>query len=76
MSPEDARRGLTEHLLLALNVARSAAPKVRPAGSLVFVGGTGARRPRIGLAIASTATNAFPALVANLALELAPIRVT
>jgi hypothetical protein len=45
MSPEDARQGLTEHLLLALNVARSAARKVRPAGSLIFVGGTGARRP-------------------------------
>ena len=65
----------TEHLLLALNVARSAARKVRPAGSLIFVGGTGARRPRLGLAIVSTATAAFPALVANLALELAPIRV-
>jgi len=75
MSPEDARQGLTEHLLLALNVARSAAHKVRPAGSLIFVGGTGARRPRLGLAIVSTATIALPALVANLALELAPIRV-
>ena len=39
------------------------------------MGGTGARRPRAGLAIASTATVAFPALIANLALELAPIRV-
>ena len=71
MSPEDARQGLTEHLLLALNVARNADHKVRPAGSLIFVGGT-ARRPRLGLAIVSTATVAFPALVANLALELAP----
>lgn len=75
ISLEDARQGFTEHLLLALNVARSAADKVRPGGSLIFVGGTGARRPRRGLAIASTATVAFPALVANLALELAPIRV-
>ena len=75
MAPEEARRGLSEHLLLALNVARAAADKVRPAGSLVFMGGTGARRPRVGLAIASTATVAFPTLIANLALELAPIRV-
>jgi NAD(P)-dependent dehydrogenase (short-subunit alcohol dehydrogenase family) len=75
MSPEDARQGLTGHLLLALNVARSAARKVRPTGSLIFVGGTGARRPRLGLAIVSAAIAAFPALVANLALELAPIRV-
>ncbi|QJP14796.1 SDR family oxidoreductase [Starkeya sp. ORNL1] len=75
MPPEEARRDLTEHLLLALNVARSAAGKVRPAGSLIFMGGTGARRPRPGLAIVSTVTVAFPALIANLALELAPVRV-
>src|SRR5262249_43731199 len=36
---------------------------------------TGARRPRAGFGIASTATAAFPTLIANLALELAPIRV-
>lgn len=75
MPPEEARRGLTEHLMLALGVARGAANKVRPPGCLVFMGGTGARRPRIGLGIASTATVAYPALIANLALELAPIRV-
>jgi NAD(P)-dependent dehydrogenase (short-subunit alcohol dehydrogenase family) len=74
MPPEEARRGLTEHLLLALEVARGAANKVRPPGSLVFMGGTGGRRPRAGLAIGSTATVAFPTLIANLALELAPIR--
>jgi NAD(P)-dependent dehydrogenase (short-subunit alcohol dehydrogenase family) len=75
MAPEEARRGLSDHLVLALNVARAAADKVRPPGSLVFMGGTGARRPRVGLGIASTATVAFPTLIANLALELAPIRV-
>jgi len=75
LSPEEARRGLTEHLMLALGVARAAAGKVRAPGSLVFVGGTGARRPRAGLAIISAATAAFPALIANLALELAPVRV-
>jgi NAD(P)-dependent dehydrogenase (short-subunit alcohol dehydrogenase family) len=75
MSPDEARRGLTEHLLLALTIARVAVGKVRPLGSLVFMGGTGARRPRVGLAIASTATVAQNTLIANLALELAPIRV-
>jgi NAD(P)-dependent dehydrogenase (short-subunit alcohol dehydrogenase family) len=75
MPAEEARRGLTEHLLLALEVARGAADKVRPPGSVVFMSGTGARRPRAGLGIASTATVAFPTLIANLALELAPIRV-
>ena len=75
MLPEEARDSLSEHFLLALNVARSAAGKVRPAGSLIFMGGTGARRPRPGLAIVSTVTVGMPALIANLALELAPVRV-
>ncbi len=70
-----ARRALHAHLLLVLQVARNAAPKVRPGGTLLFMGGTGARRPGIGLGIASTVTAALPALTANLALELAPVRV-
>src|SRR5262249_36101917 len=75
MPPEKARRGLTEHLLLALEVARGAVDKVSPPGSLAFTGARGARRPRAGLGIASPATVASPPLIANLALELAPIRV-
>ncbi len=66
---------LDEHLLLAIMVARHAANKVRSGGTLLFMGGTGARRPAIGLALASTVTAALPALTASLALELAPIRV-
>ena len=75
MPAETARRNLTDHLLLAIEVARAAADKVRPPGSLVFMSGTGARRPRAGLTIASTVTVALPTLIASLALELAPIRV-
>ncbi len=75
MDLAEARRALDEHLLLALQVARNAAHKVRPGGTLLFMGGTGARRPGIGLGIASTMTAALPALTANLALELAPVRV-
>jgi len=71
----EARRALDEHLLLPVQVARHAAGKVRPGGTLLFMGGTGARRPGVGLAIASTVTVAHPALIANLALELAPVRV-
>jgi NAD(P)-dependent dehydrogenase (short-subunit alcohol dehydrogenase family) len=70
-----ARRALDAHLLLVLQVARNAAHKVRPGGTLLFMGGTGARRPGFGLGIASTVTAALPALTANLALELAPVRV-
>jgi NAD(P)-dependent dehydrogenase (short-subunit alcohol dehydrogenase family) len=70
-----ARRALDDHLLMVVQVARNAAGKVRPGGTLVFMGGTGARRPGVGLGIASTVTAALPALTANLALELAPVRV-
>ena len=62
-------------MLLPFQVARHAANTVRPGGTLLFMGGTGARRPAVGLGLASAATAALPALVANLALELAPIRV-
>jgi NAD(P)-dependent dehydrogenase (short-subunit alcohol dehydrogenase family) len=49
--------------------------KVRPGGTLIFMGGTGARRSAIGLSIASAITAALPALTANLAVEIAPVRV-
>jgi len=75
LDPAQASRALSEHLILFLDVARRAATKVRPGGSLVFMGGTGSRRPRIGLGVASTVTIALPALTANLALEVAPVRV-
>jgi len=39
------------------------------------MGGTGGRRPAIGLSIASALTAALPALTAGLALGLAPVRV-
>ena len=69
------RQALDEHLLLVLGVARNAANKMRPGGTLLFMGGTGGRRAGIGRAILSTVTAALPALIANLALELAPVRV-
>src|SRR4029077_8323314 len=75
MDFEQARSALDEHLLLMLQVARNAAPKVRPGGTLLFMGGTGGRRPGIGLGLVPTATAALPALTASLALELAPLRV-
>jgi NAD(P)-dependent dehydrogenase (short-subunit alcohol dehydrogenase family) len=72
---EQARRDLESHPLLMLQVARNAVHKVRPGGTLVFMGGTGGRRPSIGLGIVPTVTAALPALTASLALELAPVRV-
>jgi len=69
------RDHIGEHLMLALYVARNAANKVRPGGTLIFMGGTGGRRPAIGMSIAGAVTAALPALTANLALEIAPVRV-
>jgi NAD(P)-dependent dehydrogenase (short-subunit alcohol dehydrogenase family) len=70
-----ARGALDQHLSLFIEVARNAADKVKAGGTLIFMGGTGGRRPAIGLGIASTVIAALPALTANLALELAPVRV-
>jgi NAD(P)-dependent dehydrogenase (short-subunit alcohol dehydrogenase family) len=70
----EARRAIDEHLWLTLHVAREAAGKVRPGGTLLFITGTVARRAGAGLAIAATVAAALPALIANLALELAPVR--
>jgi NAD(P)-dependent dehydrogenase (short-subunit alcohol dehydrogenase family) len=72
---EEARRDVEAHLFLPLHVARNAAGKVRPGGTLLFMGGTGGRRPAPGFAFISTLTAALPALTKNLALELAPVRV-
>jgi NAD(P)-dependent dehydrogenase (short-subunit alcohol dehydrogenase family) len=48
---------------------------VNDLGALIFIGGTGARRPAPGLALAGAITAALPAMAANLALEVAPLRV-
>jgi NAD(P)-dependent dehydrogenase (short-subunit alcohol dehydrogenase family) len=72
---DEARRDVDAHLLLPLHVARDAAGKVRPGGTLLFMGGTGGRRPAPGLSLISALTAALPAMTKNLALELAPVRV-
>jgi NAD(P)-dependent dehydrogenase (short-subunit alcohol dehydrogenase family) len=69
------RNLIGDHLLQTLYVSRNAANKVRPGGTLIFMGGTGGRRPAIGMSITGAMTAALPALTANLALELAPVRV-
>jgi NAD(P)-dependent dehydrogenase (short-subunit alcohol dehydrogenase family) len=72
---EQARRNVDQHLLLPLHVARNAATRVRPGGTLLFMSGTGGRRPGVGMALISALTAALPALTKVLALELAPVRV-
>ena len=72
---DKARRDVEAHLLLPMLVARDAASKVRPGGTLLFMGGTGGRGTAVGLGFVSALTAALPALTRNLALELAPVRV-
>jgi NAD(P)-dependent dehydrogenase (short-subunit alcohol dehydrogenase family) len=72
---ERAHRDYDQHLWLAVEVARHAVGKVRPGGTLLFLSGTGGRRRGVGLSLIGAATAALPALVANLAVEVAPIRV-
>ena len=72
---EAARRDIDSHVFLPVLIAQHAPGKVRPGGTLLFMGGTGGRRTAVGFTLISTLTAAMPALVRNLALELAPIRV-
>src|SRR3954469_12415857 len=72
---DQALRVLDEHLLGALRIAQACAPRLRAGGSLTFVTGTHARRPGSGLSIAAIAAVGVPAIVANAAVELAPMRV-
>ncbi|MER7810744.1 SDR family oxidoreductase [Streptomyces sp900116325] len=75
MDLADARRAFDERLAMTLAVALYSRDKVRAGGTLLFIGGTGGRRPGVGMTVMSAVTAALPALTANLALELAPIRV-
>ncbi|WP_123027290.1 SDR family oxidoreductase [Mycolicibacterium stellerae] len=75
MDAAQVREALGDHVGLDLEVARSAVGRMRPGGSLVFMGGTGGRRVSRDIGIVSAATASLPPFIATLALELAPIRV-
>jgi NAD(P)-dependent dehydrogenase (short-subunit alcohol dehydrogenase family) len=70
-----AHQDFDDHLWLAVAVAQHAVGRVRPGGTLVFMGGTGGRSRGPGLSLIAAGTAALPALIANLAVEVAPIRV-
>jgi NAD(P)-dependent dehydrogenase (short-subunit alcohol dehydrogenase family) len=70
-----ARRDVDAHLLLPLQVARDATGRVRPGGTLLFMGDVGGRRPAAGLAFIAALTAALPAMTKSLAIEVAPVRV-
>jgi NAD(P)-dependent dehydrogenase (short-subunit alcohol dehydrogenase family) len=70
-----ARRDLESHILLPLQIARHAITRVRPGGTLLFMGGTGGRRAEPGFGLISALTAAMPAMARSLAVEIAPVRV-
>ena len=75
LDTDQLQSAFSQRLVGVVEVARLAAGRLRPGGTLVFMGGVGGRRPAVGTGAASTVIVALPALIANLALELAPIRV-
>jgi NAD(P)-dependent dehydrogenase (short-subunit alcohol dehydrogenase family) len=72
---ERAHRDFDDHQWLAIEVARLSVGRVRAGGTLLFMAGTDARKPAPGQSLMAAATAALPALIANLAVEIAPIRV-
>jgi NAD(P)-dependent dehydrogenase (short-subunit alcohol dehydrogenase family) len=75
MTAADVSDALGGHVVQSLDVARSAAPRMRPGGSLLLMGGTGGRKISRELGLFSAATAVLPPFTAALALELAPVRV-
>jgi NAD(P)-dependent dehydrogenase (short-subunit alcohol dehydrogenase family) len=75
MTAEQVRHSLGGHVVQALEVARNAAPRMRPGGSLVLMGGTGGRKISRALGLVSAATAVLPPFTAALALHVAPVRV-
>ena len=71
----DAGRDFGGRIAMMLAAGRASREKVRAGGTLLFIGGTGGRRPAAGMAVTGALTAALPALTANLALEVAPVRV-
>jgi NAD(P)-dependent dehydrogenase (short-subunit alcohol dehydrogenase family) len=75
MDRDKAHRDFDEHLWMAITIGKHSIGRVRPGGTLVFMGGTGGRARGPGLSLMGAGTAALPALIANLAVEVAPIRV-
>jgi NAD(P)-dependent dehydrogenase (short-subunit alcohol dehydrogenase family) len=75
MDAEQVRQALSDHVVVALQVARYAVGKMRPGGTFLLMGGTGGRRVSRDLGIAAAATAVLPPFTAALALALAPVRV-
>ncbi|MBV8715546.1 MAG: SDR family oxidoreductase [Chloroflexi bacterium] len=71
----DARAGFDVRFWGAVTVAKYAAPRMRPGGSIAFTTGTVGKRPMPGAWLAAAGAGAAEGLVRGLAVELAPLRV-
>jgi NAD(P)-dependent dehydrogenase (short-subunit alcohol dehydrogenase family) len=74
METAQVRDSLGGHVVLGLEVARNVLGRIRPGGTLVFMGDSGSRRVVPGIGIASAVSAVMPPFVAALALEIAPAR--
>ncbi|MEU6019547.1 SDR family oxidoreductase [Streptomyces sp. NPDC047515] len=74
MDSAQVSESLSNRVALGLEVARNAVGKMRPGGTLLFMGDAGGRRVVPGIGIASAASAALPPFAAALALEIAPVR--
>lgn len=71
----EASRAVEGRISTMLYVARHAGSRMPAGGAIVFMGGTGSRRPTPGLAITGTMNDAAEALTRGLAVEISPVRV-
>ncbi|MEY9835828.1 SDR family oxidoreductase [Streptacidiphilus sp. EB103A] len=72
---DQARRTFDVRFWGAIAVAKHAAPRIRPGGSITLTSGTVGVRPVPGAALASAGSAATEGLTRGLALDLAPVRV-
>ncbi|MFC1437003.1 SDR family oxidoreductase [Streptacidiphilus sp. N1-10] len=72
---DQARRTFDVRFWGAVAVAKHAAPRIRPGGSITLTSGTVGVRPVPGAALASAGSAATEGLARGLAVDLAPVRV-
>jgi NAD(P)-dependent dehydrogenase (short-subunit alcohol dehydrogenase family) len=72
-SSEEVGAGVGRRVTQVLEIARHAAPKMRPGGTLLLTGGTGRPLER-EYGITAAAFSVLPPFTAALAVELAPVR--
>jgi NAD(P)-dependent dehydrogenase (short-subunit alcohol dehydrogenase family) len=75
MSHTEALEAISAHALLAVEVARYARGRVRAGGTILLMGGTGARSVSSGAGILTVISAAIQSLTGVLAAEMAPVRV-